>query len=104
MKAPPPPRIWTAKIRRMSKRRQKIAAQRRMKAYLLGSIADLVEQPLRPIIVDQVKERLVAALQETILPPIMQVTGSRMEGDVLHIDVLLSPAIPNVTIEQTITP
>lgn len=91
-------RLTTSKIRRMSKRRQKIAALRRMTAYVRCSIADMVGKPLN---VDEVKRRTEAALSDLISPP-MVITSSRLDGDVLHVDIKCSRPIGFVQINSTI--
>lgn len=80
--------MMPAKIRRMSRRRQKIAIRRRMRellrAKLIAGLSPFTDQPLTAETLQRIKAAAAHELAQ-LMRPLVEVTSSRLEGGVLHV-------------------
>lgn len=95
--------MMSAKIRRMSKRRQKIAVRRKLRALLRAELSPFIGQRVCRETMAGISQRI----SEIILTPsgfrVMPADyGTSLHDDVLHMSVFVSPVPHFIDVQQVI--
>ena len=97
--------MMTAKIRRMSKRRQKIALRRKLRELLRAQLSPMIGQRLERKTLERIKasvSQFIANLRPQELVPLVNITSARLEGDMLHITINPVPPVEFINVTQMV--
>lgn len=94
--------MMSAKIRRMSKRRQKIALCRKLRELLRAELSPMIGQRLDRETLERIKASASQFIANLLPTPLVNITSARLEGDVLHVTFSPVPPVEFINVDQVI--